>query len=153
MRRCGMISAIVIAGCLIGAPSFLLAQDLVQAPRPDQAKTPLRVYSPATTGCAPLALISPGAGGSQDGYKYLAESLRDDGWRAIVMGHKESGRAALRSDMRESRSIRGGLQELVNSPAAYNGRLMDIDAALKWAGSTCKAPLVALIGHSMGART
>ena len=129
------------------------AQELVQASRADEAQTPLRVYAPEQSGCAPLALISPGAGGSEDGYKYLATGLREDGWRAIVVGHKESGMAALRSDMRESRGLRKGLQELVNDPKAYEARFMDIGAALKWANSTCKAPFVALLGHSMGART
>jgi predicted dienelactone hydrolase len=97
-------------------------------------------------------VISPGAGGSEDGYKYLAEALRDDGWRAIVMGHKESGGAALRSDMRHS-GIKGGLRDLVTDPAAYKGRLMDITAALQWASGTCSAPFVAMLGHSMGAAT
>jgi len=129
------------------------AQDLVRASREDGAQTPLRVYAPAAAGCAPLALISPGAGGSEDGYKYLAEGMRDDGWRAIVMGHKESGIAALRSDMRQSRGLRKGLQQLVNDPKAYDTRLMDIAAALKWANASCKAPFAALLGHSMGART
>lgn len=128
-------------------------QQLVQAPRADGAQTPLRVYTPDATGCAPLALISPGAGGNEDGYKYLAKALRDDGWRAIVMGHKESGMAALRSDTRDSGGLHKGLRELVNDPAAYNARLMDIAAALKWADTSCKAPFVALLGHSMGART
>jgi predicted dienelactone hydrolase len=130
-----------------------MGQELVEAPREDGAQTPLRVYAPNVPGCPPLALISPGAGGSEDGYKYLAEALRDDGWRAVVMGHKESGMAALRSDMREAGGIKSGLTELVNDPAAYNGRLMDIAAALKWSAGTCKAPFVALLGHSMGART
>jgi predicted dienelactone hydrolase len=128
-------------------------QELVQAPREDGAKTPLRVYAPKTTGCAPLALISPGAGGSEDGYRYLAEGLRDDGWRAIVMGHKESGSAALRASMQHAGGLKGGVEELVLNPAAYNARLMDIAAALQWAAGRCKAPFVALLGHSMGART
>ena len=128
-------------------------QELVQAPREDGAKTPLRVYAPKTTGCAPLALISPGAGGSEDGYRYLAEGLRDDGWRAIVMGHKESGSAALRASMQHAGGLKGGVEELVLNPAAYNARLMDIAAALQWASGSCNAPFVALLGHSMGART
>ena len=139
-----MLAAFTLAG---------RAQELVQAPRPDGAKTPLRVYTPSATGCAPLALISPGAGGSEDGYKYLAEGLRDDGWRAIVMGHKESGRAALRSDMRQAGGIKNGVRELVDDPGAYNAREMDIKAALDWADTTCKAKYRVLIGHSMGART
>lgn len=36
---------------------FMLAQDLVRAPREDGAQTPLRVYAPNAAGCAPLALI------------------------------------------------------------------------------------------------
>ena len=49
------------------------------------------------------------------------------------MGHKESGMAALRSDMREAHGLHKGLAELVNDPKAYNARLMDIAAALEWA--------------------
>jgi dienelactone hydrolase len=60
---------------------------------------------------------------------------------------------ALRSDMRESGGLKKGLTELVNDPAAYNARLLDIAAALEWAEKSCKAPFVALLGHSMGART
>jgi predicted dienelactone hydrolase len=137
----------------IALTQIACAQQPVQAAREDGAQTPLQVYSPSVTGCAPLALISPGAGGSEDGYKYLATALRDDGWRAIVMGHGESGAKALGSDMRKSGGIKKGLRELVNDPKAYDARLMDIAAALKWATSSCKAPFVALLGHSMGART
>ena len=133
--------------------SFCSAQQLVQFPREDGAQTPLRVYQPTSGGCAPLALISPGAGGSENGYRYLAEGLQADGWRAVVMGHKESGRAALTSDMREKHGVQRGLRELVDDPKAYEARLMDIAAALKWAASSCKTPYIALIGHSMGART
>jgi predicted dienelactone hydrolase len=135
------------------AGQIACGQQLVQAPREDGAQTPLRVYSPNGSACAPLALISPGAGGNENGYKYLAKGLSDDGWRTIVIGHKESGMAALRSDTREAGGLKGGLQELVNNPKAYDARLMDIAAALKWTGTLCKAPFVALLGHSMGART
>jgi dienelactone hydrolase len=100
-----------------------------------------------------LALISPGAGGSENGYRYLAEGFEADGWRAVVMGHKESGAAALRSDIRDTHGIKNGLRELVDDPQAYDARLMDISGALQWAEQSCKAPYVALIGHSMGART
>ena len=82
------------------------AQQPVQVPRSDGAQIPLRVYSARVSGCAPLALVSPGAGGSEDGYKYLAQALQEDGWRAIVIGHRESGMHALRADMRESHGLR-----------------------------------------------
>ena len=146
------VAGVLFTYFLISA-SLCSAQQLVQAPREDGARIPLRVYSPSTGGCVPLVLISPGAGGNENGYKYLAEGLQSAGWRAIVMGHKESGRAALRSDMRDAGGIKKGLRQLVDDPQAYNARLMDIAAALKWAGTACKAPYVALIGHSMGART
>ncbi len=145
---------VVIVACLAAfMAGTAMGQELVEAPRQDGAQAPLRVYAPNAAGCAPLALISPGAGGSEDGYKYLAEALRDDGWRAVVMGHKESGGAALRARMQHAGGLKGGVEELVLDPAAYNARLMDIAAALKWATGTCKAPFVALLGHSMGART
>lgn len=51
------------------------------------------------------------------------------------------------------RRLKGGVEELVLNPAAYNARLMDIAAALKWSAGVCKAPFVALLGHSLGART
>jgi predicted dienelactone hydrolase len=147
------LSVAALAVALLVMAECVWAQELVQAPRPDGVKTPLRVYAPNAAGCAPLALISPGAGGSEDGYKYLAEGLRDAGWRAVVMGHKESGEAALRADMKDSGGVRKGVRELVNDPAAYSARLIDIKAALDWASSTCKPPYRVLIGHSMGART
>lgn len=152
MKRVVHGALLLVVSCLL-TPRFLLAQELVQAPRQDGAQTPLRVYSPPAAGCAPLALISPGAGGSENGYKYLAEGMRDDGWRAIVIGHKESGAAALGSDIKQAGGIKRGLQQLVDDPAAYKARLMDIAAALKWASAGCRAPYVALLGHSMGART
>ena len=145
-----VFSVAVLVGLITGT---VAGQELVQAARQDGVQTPLRVYTPSVPNCPPLAVISPGAGGSENGYKYLAEALRDDGWRAIVMGHKESGMAALRSDVREARGIKSGLKELVNDPKAYDARLMDIDAALKWGRDVCKPPFVALLGHSMGART
>jgi len=143
----------VLFAILFFVAACVSAQQMVQAPREDGTTTPLRVYAPSSDGCAPLAVISPGAGGNEDGYQYLAEGMQANGWRAIVIGHKESGGAALRSDMREARGVKSGLEGLVNDPKAYNARSMDIGAALKWATNSCKAPFVALLGHSMGART
>jgi predicted dienelactone hydrolase len=147
----GIAARLLATGLLIS--TLCSAQQLIQVSRADGHQTALRVYSPSAGGCAPLALISPGAGGSEDGYKYLAKALQEAGWQAIVIGHRESGMGALRADMRESHALKSGLRELVNDPAAYDARLMDIAATLNWAGKTCKAPFVALLGHSMGART
>src|SRR5690349_10998998 len=110
--RCSTLRILIVTTVLLSA-SAVFAQQLVQAQRRDGALTPLRVYSPSGSGCAPLAVISPGAGGSENGYKYLAQGMQADGWRAIVMGHKESGSAALRSDIRHARGIKRGLRNLV----------------------------------------
>jgi hypothetical protein len=56
------------------------AQELLRVPRGDGGETALRVYSVAKD-CALLAVISPGAGGTEDGYAYLANGLRDSGTR------------------------------------------------------------------------
>jgi hypothetical protein len=69
------------------------------------------------------------------------------------MGHKESGSAALRSYIRDAHEIKRGLRELVDYPKAYNARLMNVSAALKWAEQSYKSRYVVLIGHSMRART
>jgi dienelactone hydrolase len=153
VSRSRLYTVFLVACPVLFMAGTVAAQELVHAPRQDGAQVPLRAYTPKAPGCAPLAVISPGAGGSEDGYQYLAEGLREDGWRALVMGHQESGGAALRSDMRQAGSLKGGLQELVHDPKAYDARLMDIGAALKWAETSCHAPFVALLGHSMGART
>lgn len=129
-----------------------LAQQTIHAPRGDGAQTSLKIYTPKSPGCAPLALISPGAGGTQDGYSYLAEGLRDHGWLAVVMGHKESGPKQLRGDMWHA-GIHGGIQEMVFDPVLHHDRDMDVTAALQWAEKGCHRPFKALLGHSMGSDT
>src|SRR5581483_492646 len=76
----------------------------------------------------------------------------EHGWLAIVVGHKESGPQKLRSEMRQS-GLHNGLQDMVDDPALYRERLMDIGAALRYAEGRCKPPFVALLGHSMGSTT
>jgi predicted dienelactone hydrolase len=133
-----------------------IAQELVKLPRADGMETAIRVYgppsNPTSQECAPLALVSPGAGGTENGYSYLGKGLRDRGWLAIVVGHKESGPATLGSEIWKS-GIRGGLTEMVTDPALYRDRIMDVGAALGWAESQCKRPFKALVGHSMGSET
>ena len=136
-------------------PAPCAAQESAKVTRADGAVTPLNVYRPAsdeTHGCAPLALISPGAGGTENGYSYLAEGLRERGWLAIVIGHKESGPGTLLSDVGHS-GIHGGLTAMVTDPVLYRDRLMDISATLSWAEKKCKSPFRALLGHSMGSET
>ncbi len=121
-------------------------------PRSDGAQVSLRVFAPSTKGCAPLALLSPGAGGSEHGLAYLAEGLQAHGWRAIVVGHKESGPQVLRRDVLRS-GISGGLLDITTNANAYKARFLDIGAALSWADGQCHAPVRVLLGHSMGAAT
>jgi predicted dienelactone hydrolase len=133
-----------------------VAQRPVSVPRADGHETPLLVYDAAGGAgvCAPLAVISHGAGGSENGYVYLAKAMAGMGYTAVMMGHRESGLAALRQDMRAHGMIRG-VQALVEDPQAESARLEDVGAALKWAEGQCKGriPFKVLLGHSMGAET
>lgn len=146
------ISRLALLSLLAALP--LTAQQRVNAPRADGQTAPLLVYPAAgsTSGCAPLAVISHGAGGSENGYRYLAEAMAQEGFTAIVMGHRESGWNALRADMRQD-GIQAGIRALVADPEAEQARLLDVGAALKWADSQCRAPFRVLLGHSMGAET
>jgi predicted dienelactone hydrolase len=131
----------------------MLAQTHASAPRSDGHQTPLTVYAAkSANGCAPLALISHGAGGSENGYKYLAEAMAEQGYTAIVMGHRESGLAAMGADVLAS-GLGPGLRELVTNTGAEQARLLDVAAALQFAGAQCKPPSRILLGHSMGAIT
>lgn len=122
--------------------------------RADQHTMPARVYSPAGRGCERLALLSPGAGGDAEELAYLAEGLARSGWRALVMGHEESGPAALKQRVKQA-GLKAGLLALTTDADAYRYRLMDIDTALAWASQHCgQEPRDrVLIGHSMGAAT
>jgi predicted dienelactone hydrolase len=132
----------------------LFAQERVNAPRSDGHSTPLLIYKAegTTAACPPLAVISHGAGGSENGYVYLARAMAGGGYTTIMMGHAESGMAALRSDIL-SHGIHNGVQALVENPQAESARLLDVGAALAWADTQCKAPFKVLLGHSMGSST
>jgi len=148
-----MHSSFVLIAALLTLPLF--AQERAAAPRPDGAETPMLVYAPSAVRpgqCAPLALISHGAGGSEDGYSYLAEALSGRGFTAIVMGHRESGLGALGAEI-HGEGFSHGVRALVADPNAEQARLLDVSAALKWADARCRAPFRVLLGHSMGAET
>jgi predicted dienelactone hydrolase len=136
------------------AAHVLAAQQHLTVPRADGKSTPLMVYRAGNgaSGCAPLAVISHGAGGSENGYQYLAEGMAGLGYTAVVMGHAESGLAALRGDMVRD-GIKPGVTDLVSDPTAESDRLLDVSAALKWADGQCHAPFRVLLGHSMGSTT
>jgi predicted dienelactone hydrolase len=132
----------------------LLAQEHITAHRADGHSTPLLVYKAenATTACPPLAVISHGAGGSENGYGYLARAMAHAGYTAVVMGHVESGLHSLGSDI-AAHGFHNGVQALVEDPAAESARLLDVGAALAWANTQCRAPFKVLLGHSMGSET
>lgn len=128
------------------------AQDAVSLLRQDQKTVPVTAYPPTSADCRGIAIISPGAGGSETGYPYLGKAMSSLGYLAVVVGHPESGRSALREHVRGN-GLRDGLSELIIDPNAYLGRFMDIAASKAWATSKCPAPESILIGHSMGAAT
>jgi dienelactone hydrolase len=142
------------AAAALLVPLLLFAQRHITAPRADAQMTPLLVYSAAGAGtaCAPLAIISHGAGGSENGYRYLAMAMAQNGFTTIVIGHRQSGLQALRTDIREY-GFMTGVRALVADPDAEQARLLDVGAALKWADAQCAAPFRVLLGHSMGAET
>ena len=95
-------------------PTLVFAEQRIEVTRADGAKTPLLVYdTQGASGCAPLVLLSHGAGGSEEhGLRYLGEALAHDGWRAISIGHRESGLAPLRKDV-QTAGVKQGIRDLI----------------------------------------
>lgn len=135
----------------IFASGFSSAQELITLIRQDKKNVPVKVYQPNNP-CVATAIISHGAGGSENGYEYLAEFLRQQQFLVLVVGHKQSGSEVLNPMILEKGLI-PALSELITTASAYQARFMDISAAKEWASPHCVAPLKVLIGHSMGAAT
>ncbi len=153
LRLVTLFVVVVIAGALFMLLPLHSGQR-VYAPRADGHETPLVIYDAvgAKNGCPPLAIISHGAGGSEDGYRYLARAMAENGFTTVVMGHRESGgRGLVRQVL--AHGITDGVIKLVTDPNAESARLLDVGAALKWSDSRCSAPFRVLLGHSMGAET
>ena len=144
LRRIGLL-------CLALIPSATPAAERLLLTRGDGHKTPVMHYAPVGV-CLGTAIISHGAGGSESGLSYFGEFLQSKGWRTLVLGHAESGRAALRAKT-PGLDIKAGLGALITDPDAYRGRFADIQAAQTWSTGRCKQAFTALIGHSMGAAT
>lgn len=145
-----LIISMFLAAHLVSANAF--GQEQATLYRLDKAEVNVKIYAPENMSCRGTAIISPGAGGSEAGYKYLAEFLEQNGWLAIVIGHKESGREVVRDRMR-GKGLKAGLNQLIVEPSAYEARLMDIYAARTFAAVRCNSSTSVLIGHSMGAAT
>jgi predicted dienelactone hydrolase len=142
------------AALLLAAAGQAGAQETLRLTREDRQALSVTAYAPRGAGaCRGVALISPGAGGSERGYGYLGEALSGLGYLAVVMGHPESGRRALREHKRDSGGLREGLADLITDPEAYRGRFMDLAATRRWAEARCETRTALLVGHSMGAAT
>ena len=147
-----LLRGIALGALFFGAVSLACASEALQLQRQDQKFLQATAYAPAAATCRGIAIISPGAGGTEQGYRYLGEALSSVGYLSVVVGHQESGRRALREHLRGN-GLREGLAELITEPDAYRGRFMDIAASVKWAERRCNSREKLLIGHSMGAAT
>ena len=146
------LRGIAFGALFLGAVSLACANEALQLKRQDRKFLQATAYAPAAATCRGIAIISPGAGGTEQGYRYLGEALSSLGYLSVVVGHQESGRRALREHLRGN-GLREGLAELITEPDAYRGRFMDIAASMQWAEGRCNSSEKLLIGHSMGAAT
>ena len=148
----GFLRGIAFGALFFGTVSLACASEALQLQRQDRKFLQVTAYAPAAATCRGIAIISPGAGGTERGYRYLGEALSSVGYLSVVVGHQESGRRALREHLR-SDGLREGLAELITEPDAYRGRFMDIATSVKWAEGRGNSSEKLLIGHSMGAAT
>jgi predicted dienelactone hydrolase len=135
----------------LASPSAL-GRELIDLKREDSMSVPAMVYKPSTSECKGVAIISHGAGGSEQGYNYIGSAMSSFGYLAVVVGHQESGFQAVQEKVIGT-SLAEGLAKLITDPLAYQGRFRDIAVAKEWAQSHCSSKIDVLIGHSMGAAT
>lgn len=129
-----------------------IAQELISLQRKDGKTSSSMHYKPATSRCKGIAIVSHGAGGSERGYGYIGKALASMGYATIVVGHEESGLAALKAHA-SGKSVRDGLASLITDAVAYQARFLEIESARIWARQGCDSKVEILIGHSMGAAT
>ncbi|MFZ6864596.1 alpha/beta hydrolase family protein [Undibacterium sp. Ji67W] len=125
--------------------------DSIRLQRDDDKSLSAQVYVP-TKECKGIAIISHGAGGSENGYGYLAHFMASQDYLTVVPTHQESSMKVLLKYM-HGKDLAYGLSQLVTDKSAYAGRLMDINAVRQWAAPRCSGKLSVLLGHSMGAAT
>ncbi|MEY3314848.1 MAG: hypothetical protein RLZZ438_447 [Acidobacteriota bacterium] len=121
-----------------------------QLTRPDGRAFKLKTYTPKINPLG-LVLISPGAGGSENSYWYLADYFSNQGYLVGVMEHLESNLESLRAHTKHQ-GLKKGLMEMVTDPLSFWGRMMEIQEVLNWADGAVSGPKI-LVGHSMGAAT
>jgi predicted dienelactone hydrolase len=132
--------------------TIAFGRELITLQRQDAKPVPAMVYKSGANECRGVAIISHGAGGSEQGYAYLGEAMASLGYLSLVVGHKESGLQALQTQIK-GKNISDGLAALITESNAYQARFLDISAARHWAQGQCSSKFTILIGHSMGAAT
>lgn len=118
--------------------------------RPDGRVFKIKTYTPEASSIG-LVMITPGAGGSEDGYRYLANYFVAQGYWVVVMEHLESNLGSLRNYTKRQ-GLKQGLVEMVTHGPSYQGRMMEIQEVLRWLDGQVGGPKI-LVGHSMGAAT
>jgi pimeloyl-ACP methyl ester carboxylesterase len=146
--RLTIISIVTGLTSLLLAAAPALAQGL---PRADGASVPVKRYGPQA-GCGPAMIMSPGFGGNEDGNGGFAAAMARQGWRVLVMGHRESGREAFRAAI-FSTAPKQGLIDATTTPPMHRARFLDLDAAFAEMTRSCRPAKLVLAGHSMGAMT
>jgi dienelactone hydrolase len=119
--------------------------------RKDGATVAVKIYR-VTSGCLPTMIVSHGFGGNEASNSSLATRVAAQGWRAIVMGHRESGGPVLRAALL-SHGPRQAIIETTTTPPRHEARFADLDAAYAEATRTCRPPRLVLAGHSVGTMT
>jgi hypothetical protein len=77
-------------------PLLATAQQDVVIVRSDRTPVRVKAYRPWQARCRGAVVVSPGAGGSEQGYAYLGQGLSELGWLTVVVGHNERDRQAIR---------------------------------------------------------
>ncbi len=111
----------------------------------------LHVWTPADSNNLSRSswiVFMPGLGGSQDHFRWLAESLSREGWPVVVLQHPGSDAKAVQALLEGKRSAPGA-EVLPDRLADLNSVL----AAKKNGNITLKGEKVILMGHSLGALT
>ena len=96
-RNSGTIVALTLAASTLGSA---LAEETLSLRRQDGRSFEIAVRAPTGLACRGIALVSPGAGGSAQGYRYLAEAMAARGVPSVVIGHPQSGQVPLREHAR-----------------------------------------------------
>jgi len=146
------VSSLAILWLIQFTSTAAIGRDLISLQRQDSKTVSAMVYKPNASECKGVAIISHGAGGSENGYTYLGTAMSDFGYLAVVVGHQESGLQAVQEQI-SGKTLSDGLAKLITDPNAYQARFMDIAVAKEWAQSQCNSKEAVLIGHSMGAAT